>query len=732
MKRTMLILYIVLLVSVVYAVQLTVSSFDSSTNPFNITTVGANETKYISIPIFNLVNFSIQMIDYSDTHTDVQVYYDGKKYSLSKTGLIHVFRMDNEIKDTLTGQAFVSNNLLTNATGIRGLSNTALSNNGSDAQLTVNDFMANGYDEITFCMWLNTTQVQSDATILTSRVGGTPYLIMDNSSNRWRIYVKGKNTNSMTFNNTAYIWNHVCYAANFTDTKIYHNGSIIYEDSENGTLEKNVGTTQLFNYQSSGPLNGTIDEFYFWNRTLSPDEILDIYNEHNGTDYPINWMDTRVNFQFNETLINNMLIDNCSCTGCSIIGGKCKIPINFYSNRTGTYGINLTNLTYSFGIDNCSNSFGIDNNGTALNISFIDDSGNKQVVDFNAVFDYDLDTTPIHNYSTTGENSDFQMCVYPSWATFYSDIFIDYDNFTYSTADYILNNITKTLQLTVEGETTTPVTFTVLDTSTIPVKDAFIHINKWEPSTNTYTTTEVLKTDALGQAVGNIVLTSQYYRFIITFGGETKLQDPEIGGVKIYVNTRTFTISTEDIEWYEDYDTTTETEVELTFNSSGTNYFDFTWSNTETSMTGCLRVIKTNKTGSSTLSDSCTSGLTGSAIYQISPTDCDSFSALAYFDFEGDYHTPNLRMNPYIYTADCEFSFADAKGTEGKKEVLFFAWMFVFALALIGMPFPELSFGLAALGMVATIALRMWDITWIFITPIIVIGLIYLYKGQRK
>jgi len=284
-----ILIVIVLLASFMYAFRSGISNFDGENDPFNISTIGAIN-KTITFPVSaNVVNFTIQTRDYSDSHNDLIATYGGQISSVKTKGLIHVFRLHNEAKDNLTGLAFTSNDVLTNATGIRGVVNTALSNDGSEAQLNINDVIGEGYNEISICLWINTTQVATDATILTSRSGGTPFFLMDNSSDRWRIYVKGKNTNSMTFNNTPRIWNHVCYVSNATGTRIYHNGSIIYQDAENGTIEKHTGTTQLFNYQSAGRLNGTLAEFYIWNRTLTPDDVLKIYNERQGTVYPLNY-----------------------------------------------------------------------------------------------------------------------------------------------------------------------------------------------------------------------------------------------------------------------------------------------------------------------------------------------------------------------------------------------------------------------------------------------------------
>ena len=85
-------------------------------------------------------------------------------------------------------------------------------------------------------------------------------------------------------------------------------------------------------------------------------------------------------------------------------------------------------------------------------------------------------------------------------------------------------------------------------------------------------------------------------------------------------------------------------------------------------------------------------------------------------------YSPNINTNPIIYTAVCDQSFTGKKGLDGDKEVLFYAWILIAALLLMGLPFPELSFTLFSLGMVATIALGMWQVTWVLITPIIIVG----------
>lgn len=69
MKKLALIIWAVLLVSLVFAVTSTLTSFDNQDNPFNITFVGSeNHTYYLVFPLYVYVdNVSLNIVGYEKT-----------------------------------------------------------------------------------------------------------------------------------------------------------------------------------------------------------------------------------------------------------------------------------------------------------------------------------------------------------------------------------------------------------------------------------------------------------------------------------------------------------------------------------------------------------------------------------------------------------------------------------------------------------------------------------------
>ena len=501
-----------------------------------------------------------------------------------------------------------------------------------------------------------------------------------------------------------------------------------YNVEINGTLFDNGG--QKYNFKNN---HTNISQLYFqatngFNIYVDSVELLfslpfcvDIGNLDGDCAFTIGVISSDRNISLNVTKLNNLLYDGC--TEGVISGASCILPIHFQTYAPSIFEIDINKtINYSYGFDNCSNSFNIPSNATALNISFYDSSSNPYSLDFESAFDYGYTTSYVANYSNEGKGNKFDMCIYPSWATLYTDALITYANFSYTTYQLELNNETKHIGLYTDTGTT-EVTFTVLDYGTSPVQNAYIQILKYDPGVNSYTTSEILKTDASGQAVGNILVGSQFYKFIVQYQGVTRLIDPETQGIKIYTTTRTFRISLEGEEWFDQFDTTIGASTDLTFNND-TETFTYTWTDATGEMhNGCLKVVQTNNTGSTTLSDNCIASASSTIIYIIAQAAGNTYVATGYFKYDDIYVTNVLSI---LISRGNEFF-----KLKGGKEPLFFAWLLIVALALLGLPFPELSFILMSVGLIGTAALGMWNVTWGLVVAVVLLGFIQVYRGNK-
>lgn len=423
--------------------------------------------------------------------------------------------------------------------------------------------------------------------------------------------------------------------------------------------------------------------------------------------------------ELNTTYINNVLLSSCNCSNCSIEQNNCLIPLTFYSDTQGILQVNLTNATYSYGIDNCTNSYGIPSNGTALNISYLDNQSNKIFVEHNTFMTY-TDSNFSQN-SVDLQNQSY--CVYPSWFNYTIDQEIEYIYngivFNYFLDNYLLNNITKTLNLYASASTT-QVLFTVLDRGT-EIEGAYIHILKYNVGTGTYTTTEILKTDSQGQAIGNIILGTTFYNFLVYYGGELVYTDI---GAKLISTTRTFNINLIGTEWLDNFGNMLGINTNLYYNNETYN-FVFTWSDPTGEMHyGCMRVDKRNNSGKYALIDNCTQTTSGTIIYNIAPLyNGSEYIATAYMKY--DYE---------IIVDRIAYKVASIKDYFQEKPLpsLFLAWMFILVMFLIGIPNPVIAVTLLGAGTIVTWSMGMVFLPITQIGAIIILIIIQIYLAGRQ
>lgn len=89
-------------------------------------------------------------------------------------------------------------------------------------------------------------------------------------------------------------WNHLVFIGNVSDYMIYKEGTLktkvqqIYRPTNKQAYNISVGAFYYQNVIYPRNLSGRLDEIGIWNRSLSEDEILELYNNGNGLTYPFN------------------------------------------------------------------------------------------------------------------------------------------------------------------------------------------------------------------------------------------------------------------------------------------------------------------------------------------------------------------------------------------------------------------------------------------------------------
>ncbi|GAJ13512.1 unnamed protein product, partial [marine sediment metagenome] len=229
----------------------------------------------------------------------------------------------------------------------------------------------------------------------------------------------------------------------------------------------------------------------------------------------------------------------------------------YYDSSTGSVTLNVTlenglnRVNYGFFLDNCSLY-----NTTSLNVSFLNENSNPVNINYEATVTYwYINSSNTKSYSTsTNSINNTMFCVYPSWISITGDIQIKYTDSDNNIYDYFIfqhnfNDTIRNLNLFTQNGTT-QVLFTVQTLDTTPVPDAYIHILKYNVGTGIYTTTEVIRTDSQGQSLGNIVLATTFYNFLIYYQGNLIYTE---SGVKLITTTRTFTVSLEGTTWADNF-----------------------------------------------------------------------------------------------------------------------------------------------------------------------------------
>jgi len=221
----------------------------------------------------------------------------------------------------------------------------------------------------------------------------------------------------------------------------------------------------------------------------------------------------------NITKINNKLSDRCNCSGCSIVGSNCRMPMIFHSSNIGILNINLTNATYSYGIDNCSNSFGIPSNYTALDFSIFheDTLAALTINSSDGYFEY-LNL----NFTVNVDNvNNFKVCVYPSYGNITIDAFIKYDhsqgfNERYYLDNTVLSGTTKQVYMYNFDYTTgiSELNTIIKDQIYAPKQNVIVKLQRWYSSDGVWRTIQVDKTDEFGKAVFYVIQKEEDYKFI--------------------------------------------------------------------------------------------------------------------------------------------------------------------------------------------------------------------------
>lgn len=267
--------------------------------------------------------------------------------------------------------------------------------------------------------------------------------------------------------------------------------------------------------------------------------------------------------------------------------------------------------------------------------------------------------------------------------------------------------------------TTSEVTVTVIDELGDRVEGAYIETLRYDPSTNTYKSIEVVQTNFEGQNSLNLEQNGEFYKFIISFPfGTARLTTTP---TQIFGSSLNFQINLADLSGSEFF-IWQDVSYSLSFGNTS-NTFTYTFTDPSNSITqGCLDVYKIVKTRRTQINESCVIGTGGSINILISPQNGTTYIGKAYITSGGTQYLLEEKMVSYGLSSN--------SGKLGVLLVLLLTMMVSMAMywdktiALIITPIPAVLASITGL----------WDLSLGFaVIPLIfcVVVALYINRGGR-
>ncbi len=404
-----------------------------------------------------------------------------------------------------------------------------------------------------------------------------------------------------------------------------------------------------------------------------------------------------------------------------------NVPHRWWFNFSTTDNIDFTdiqNQSIQFaGIDNCT-TFTTE----AVNFTLKEDQNNSNI---NGTMDGYFEVAfsqggAVKLFNLTwGKNLNFAVCISVATANFsifaqfeYQDFNQIYNRATYYLTNASLNNETQFIDLFVSPGASL-VTFTVLDQDDNEIEDVFIQILRYDFGTNSHTINQIIKTDEQGQAIGNIVLNTDWYKFFLFKDGVLIFSSEPI---KLTTTARTFRVDLT-TDQFATISNINDVVTGLIYTNSTRN-FAYTWANpTGTSVTGCLRVTKRNISGNHLVNQTCTTSASATILINIG-----SVAAIEGNSYIG---MGSLQINPSSWEEYLEISFE--KGFEKwGRDGIFMVFMLKLAMALMGIWSPIVAILLMAAVDIFMFSTGLIGMQWSFMVTYIILGMIVIARINKK
>jgi hypothetical protein len=409
------------------------------------------------------------------------------------------------------------------------------------------------------------------------------------------------------------------------------------------------------------------------------------------------------------------------------IGNNVNTSFKWEYNLTGAGGIEQNSITdyqqiLSIGIDNCSTYTLPGMNFTLIN------STNNAIINSSLRANLNIFYSNISLYKTfnlswnptDGHNS---ICIYPNYTllNISGQLKVDEVGLTNSLYYYLTNNtisnVTQFINL-YYSDGATSVTFTVYDENGNTISNAYISILYYDFNTDTYYTSQTIKTDSQGKAIGLVTLSTVWYKFIVNYNGRLFDYEP----TKLITTTYSLKI-TLGTDYYSSYDEVNGINCHIDYYNL-TNCFSYTYSNPSgSSVTGCLDIYRISSFGKTMINTSCAvpsaSGVVNLCI--------DENVTNKQYTAEGRITTSSGNFL-CISKSSTKSSFYKEFGEEG----ILFTFMLMLVLIMIGIWHPVIAVAFAVIALVTSVIIGLFSMSWGAIITIIILGIITIMRLNKE
>ncbi len=396
---------------------------------------------------------------------------------------------------------------------------------------------------------------------------------------------------------------------------------------------------------------------------------------------------------------------------------------NFTINNTNFISSTANQLVYRIILNDCLTH----RVQQTLNFSILNVSNDATLnASFEASFDVWVGqkSTNFRNYSfNPGTLSSSAYCIYPHWASYSTDASVVYTHggtaYNYHLQNASITNTSQAISLYV-ADGTTQVAFTVTDQNNDALEGALLFVLAYDTGTNSYDTVEILETDYRGVALGNIILNTQPYKFLINFGGQLVFESTN---TFITGTSRTFRVFLGS-DYYQTFNVVQGITSSLTFNNA-TGTFSYTFSDSSGGIAnGCLKVIQRTASNDNVVNDTCVSSAASTILVPLgNSTEIGAATYVA---------TGYVDINAQEFITDTLSASFDFTHKVFKEAGIFVTFLLTVALAMIGLFSPIVAVVLATLALFLSNVLGIFHLGWEYLITYIILAGITIYKLGRN